>query len=100
MKCPHCSSRISILSNAMNSLERTPACPTCGGAFIRTLDYKFIALWALPALLLTMALERFLGSFSFVPGVALLLILGYDLKLPATAESPSVAADSVGDEKP
>lgn len=64
----------------MNRLEVTPACPTCGGAFVRVLNFKFIAIWALPALALTMLLEQYLGAFSFIPGLALLLMFGYKLK--------------------
>lgn len=74
----------------MNRLEVTPACPACGGAFVRKLNFKFIAIWALPALVLTMFLERFLGPLSLAPSLALLLMLGYELKAPtAVAATPA-----------
>jgi hypothetical protein len=92
MKCPHCAQRISLFSAEMNAFGKEQACSRCGGGFTRQLDFLFIAIWALPALAMSMLMKPMLGVFSSLPAVALLLVYGYRLKaVPAVVKPPADA---------
>lgn len=100
MKCPHCSQSISIQSHAKNIFAKLPTCPRCEGTLIRELDYKFVGLMAVPLLVITTELGNWMGGFSFIPGVVLLLALGYDFKAPAQLAPPLLqVADGTAEEK-
>lgn len=95
MKCLHCSQSVSILAHARNIFAKTPTCPSCGCAFVRELDYKFVGLVAIPLLVITNGLGSWMGEFSCVPGVVLLLALGFNFKLtPEAGPTPTLFKDA------
>ncbi|WP_157520339.1 hypothetical protein [Microbulbifer agarilyticus] len=52
MKCPSCSYKIGLLSKEANSMAKSKSCPKCGAKFSIGFNWKLVAIYFFPFLVL------------------------------------------------
>ena len=80
MKCPHCNEPISVFSGAINGFGRKKSCPHCGKGIRIVFSWAVIGICFAPAVLLTLAIRPWLGSFANLPGLTIMFLLAMRLK--------------------
>ena len=83
MKCPHCNMSVSVFSKEMNQFGKSKRCPHCRRGVKLGVSPVSAAILFLPAVVLSLVLHRWLGSFSTGVSVVLLLLLSFRLKAEA-----------------
>ncbi len=80
MKCPHCNETIGVFCRALNRFGRVKICPNCGKGVRIVLSWAVIGICFIPAVLLTLAIRPWVGSFATLPGITVMLLLAMRLK--------------------
>lgn len=80
MKCPHCNVTISIFSRAINRFGGVKSCRHCGESVKIVFSWAVMAICFAPAVLLTLAIRPWVGSFASLPGLTIMLLLSMRLK--------------------
>ena len=86
MKCPHCKSKVSIFSKAMNRFGTHKKCPHCSKEAELFVNYKIAAIIFIPAMALSILiinpLVADLGLLgSFISGGVFGLIMPFSMQL-------------------
>ncbi len=74
MKCPHCHEPISVFSRAINRFDRVKTCPHCGKSVRIVFSLAVIGVCFAPAVLLTLAIRPWAGSFASLPGLTIMFL--------------------------
>ena len=85
MKCPHCDSKVSFFSKAMNKFGKVKVCPNCGQKVRFKFDLKTVALLFIPAVLFSFLLRPYLGALS--SALPLFVVFLVSAKLDAINEN-------------
>lgn len=80
MKCPHCNEPISVFSRATNRFGRVKSCPHCGKSIRIVFSWAVMGICFAPAVLLTLAIRPWVGSFASLPGLTIMFLLAMRLK--------------------
>ena len=80
MKCPHCNEPISVFSRAINRFGRVKCCPHCGKSVRIVFSWAVMGICFAPAVLLTLAIRPWVGSFASLPGLTIMFLFAMRLK--------------------